>query len=273
MKVDIWLRKIGLLNSLKTGYFIFNDLKFFYGKYDSGLAEFILTNNDYEDETRKEIEALLKPGNIFFDLGANIGFYTVLSAKIVGPLGKVYSFEPTPSTRVFLSQNVNTNNLDDNVIIEEYAISDTVGKAFFEVTDNSECNTILDSSALNAIEVNTISIDEYCKLKGIQSIDLIKIDIEGQELKAINGMKNINNLSPDLKLVFEFHASNIKKNNESADIIFQTLSNMGFKKFKVLLKEPIEFTINDNLDFIDELAKRYNMNILAYKKLSLKGID
>ena len=266
VKIDIWFRKIGVLDSYKDGKFIFNELTFFYRKEDSGLAEFIITNNDYEEETRLEITRLLKPGSVFFDLGANIGFYTIISAKIVESSGRVYSFEPTPETRSILQKNVNINNLN-NVIIEEYAISDKIGKAIFEVTNNSECNNIVDSgvSGQNTIDVNTISIDEYCNLKSISVIDVIKIDIEGQELRAIKGMKNIINLNLDIKLIFEFHAANIKKNNESVNFFFNTLSDMGFNKFKILLTPPIEFSINDNLDFINDLAKRYNLNILAYK--------
>jgi FkbM family methyltransferase len=266
VKLDIFFRKLGIINSLKVGHFIFRENTFFYGQKDSGTAECILTNNSYEEEVTSEIDDILNSGDIFLDGGANIGFHTVIGSKIVGPSGKVFAFEPTPSTRTFLIRNVKINSLS-NVSVEGYAISDMIGKVNFQVTDYSECNSVFENAQIvnGLIEVDKISIDEYCALKGILKIDLIKLDIEGQELKAMSGMKLASVRNPNLKMIFEYHAENLLKNNQNATILFRELGALGFCNFKILLKKPIYFSVGEDLSFLDELAKRHNLNILATK--------
>jgi FkbM family methyltransferase len=266
VKFDIILRKTGFLNQLKTGSIKFNDNIFHYGDKDSGIPEFIITNNGYEEVTLHKIESILMNDNVFFDLGANIGFYTVLGSKLVGKNGKVISFEPTPDTRKYLIKNILANDLH-NVVVEPLAISNKSGKAFFEVTDNSECNSIvLDENVVSEmIEIDTISIDDYCIKNNINSIDLIKMDIEGQEYNALLGMNNINKKSKNLKLIFEFNADNLNKNNQQPFIILETLVEMGFTSFTILLEGEKSFTLNDDFSFLLKIANRHNMNILATK--------
>ena len=266
VRFDIILRKTGFLNLLKTGTIKFNSNIFHYGDKDSGIPEFIITNNGYEEVTLHKIESILKDGNIFFDLGANIGFYSVLGSNFVGKKGIVISFEPTPDTRKYLSKNILANDIH-NVVVESLAISNKTGKAFFEVTDNSECNSIvLDENVVSGmIEIDTISIDDYCIKNNINSIDLIKMDIEGQEYNALLGMKNINKKSKNLKIIFEFNAENLNKNNQQPFIILKTLGEMGFTSFTILLDGEKSFNLNDDLSFLLKIANRHNMNILATK--------
>ncbi len=266
VKFDLILRKIGILNILKTGNVNFNGYIFHYGRRDIGIPEFIITNNGYEEVTLKKIESILKEGNIFFDLGSNIGFYSVLASKFIGENGKVISFEPTPDTRKYLSKNISANKLQ-NVFVEPMAISDKSGFAYFEVTENSECNSITQNTNTKSetIMIPTISIDEYCLNKNIFSIDLIKMDIEGQEYNALLGMKNINKQSKDLKIIFEFNTDNFNKNNQQPFILLKTLGEMGFTQFTVLLDGERNFSLNDDLSFLLKIAKRHNMNILATK--------
>jgi len=268
VQFDLKLRKAGILKHIKDRkFFRYDGLTFHYGKEDAGIAEFIETNGDYECETRKAIYSLLQNGSIFMDLGANIGFYTLLAGKIVGLSGKVYSFEPTPTTRDFLLKNVLENNLSDIVSVEGYAISDCSGTATFALGNQSECNAITKSAERkeSCITVPTVSIDEYCKANRIVRLNVIKMDIEGQELKAISGMREINKTSPDLKLIFEFHAVNVKNNNQKAKDFFEMLISYGFTKFTALLTDPIEFAKGDDYRFIERLAMRHNVNILAEK--------
>ncbi len=154
-----------------------------------------------------------------------------------------------------------------NVSVEAYAISDKSGKVCFQVTNNSECNFVFENvnTIFGSIEVDKISIDEFCALREIWKIDLIKLDIEGQELKAMSGMRFVSRINPNLKLIFEFHAENLLRNNQTAPILFAEIGALGFNKYQILLKEPIYFSDGDDLTFLDKLAKRHNINILATK--------
>jgi len=268
VRVDLLIRKTGILNrQLKKGYIEHNGFKIYFGEEDSGIPAFIVTNNDYETETREAIQNILKLGDVFVDLGANIGFFTLLSAKIVGAEGKVFAFEPTPKTRAFLAKNVSENNFKSRVVIEGYAISERRSKARFSVTSLSECNSIsVDHMREDVIEVDTISIDEYFLEKGEEKIDLIKMDIEGQELSAMVGMKKINDLNQNLKIIFEYHKEQLRQHNLGAGLkIFQLLEDYGFNQFTVLFREPFRISIPEDINIIESAATRANLNILAEK--------
>jgi len=268
VKLDLLIRKTGILNSeLRKGYLDHNGFKIHFGKEDSDQAAFIVTNNDYETETREAIENILERGDVFVDLGANIGFFTLLAARIVGPEGKVFAFEPTPSTRKFLVKNVLENDFNDRVVIENYAISDRRSKAKFSVTALSEYNSICvgEGGREGTIEVDTISLDEYFLEKGMMRVDLIKMDIEGQELPAMRGMGNINEGNQEIKIIFEYHKEHIKYNKLTSIEIFQLLKDYGFKNFTVLFREPYKIKIPDDLKILESAATRANLNILAEK--------
>ena len=93
VKIDILIRKTGILKSeLQKGYFEYNDFKVYFGKEDKDFVEFIITNNDYDLESREAIESILKKGDVFVDLGANIGFYYFNSSKFCWRFGKSFCF-------------------------------------------------------------------------------------------------------------------------------------------------------------------------------------
>lgn len=269
VQFDLLLRKAGILNSVRNRTeFTVHGAKFAYGESDVGIAEFVMTNGDYEEETRKVVMQLLKPGDVFFDLGANIGYFTVLAAKRVGPGGRVIAFEPTPSTRSFLTRNVVGNGVAAIVAVEAYAISDRRGTAYFEVGNQSECNSISNESraAVRTIEVKTIGIDEYCVEKSVPRVHMVKMDIEGQELKAIRSMAETNRRNPELKIIFEYNADVVRRSGEGVAEFFDLLSSYGFKRFTALLPDPVDFKADADLGFLEKLAERYNINILASKE-------
>jgi FkbM family methyltransferase len=269
VRIDILLRKTGILNSVKSQTeFTVHAATFAYGESDVGIAEFVLTNGDYEEETRKVVMQTLKPGDVFFDLGANIGYFTVLAAKCVGPNGRVIAFEPTPATRSYLERNVQGNGVGRIVAVESFAISERRGVAYFEVGTQSECNSIATNarSGTGTIEVQTIGIDDYCEEKGLLRIDMIKMDIEGQELKAIRSMVQSSNRNPQLKIIFEYNAEVVSKSGEGVADFFDLLSSYGFCRFTALLPEPVDFKADADLGFLEKQAERYNINILASKE-------
>ena len=269
VRIDILLRKAGILNSVKNQTeFTVHGATFAYGESDVGIAEFVLTNGDYEEETRKVVMQTLKPGDVFFDLGANIGYFTVLAANQVGPTGRVIAFEPTPATRSYLDRNVQSNGVGGIVAVEAFAISERRGTAYFEVGHESECNSIATDgrSAAETIEVKTIGIDEYCEEKGLARVDMIKMDIEGQELKAIRSMLATNQRNPQLQIIFEYNAEVVSRSGEGVAEFFDLLSSYGFCRFTALLPEPVDFKADANMGFLEKLAERHNPNILASKE-------
>ena len=225
----------------------------------------MITNDEYERETCEAIESILKPGDTFVDLGANIGFYTLIASRIVGENGKVFSFEPTPSTFQTLKKNIKENNFSNIVIAEDNAVSNVSGVAHFKVTEGSEMNSVTNSNDESTISVKKISLDKYFSNIDHNKIDLIKMDIEGQEYNALLGMKKINLNNKSLKIIFEFHRQALKNNNQSGEEIFNLLSSYGFKIFTVLERGEFKFKFPQDFKKLRELSKRFNLNILAEK--------
>ena len=135
----------------------------------------------------------LSDGMIFFDIGSNVGIYSISVAKKY-PKSRVYAFEPCKSTFKILLENIKINNVS-NIIAENVALADYVGYAKLLINDQDRdgLNTIAkfavhpDSKIIGAEDVRVITIDEYLKKTGIENVDLIKIDVEGAEYMVLKG--------------------------------------------------------------------------------------
>jgi FkbM family methyltransferase len=123
----------------------------------------------------------LAPGGVCYDLGANVGFFTLIAAKAVGETGRVYAFEPAPDTAAELRANVELNALDYVEVIEA-AVSDSNGEAAM-AADGDNLRTRL--SPDGGVMVSTVALDAL----DLRPPDFIKIDVEGAERQALEGMR------------------------------------------------------------------------------------
>ena len=129
--------------------------------------------------------SLLRPGMTVLDVGANVGMYSLLSARRVGPTGRVHAFEPTPAVAASLRRNVALNGLG-NVHVHEAAVSDAAGRATFYLQDSSDCNTLA-GGAGTPIRVRTVTLDDHVAAHGLDRVDVMKMDVEGAEVLALRG--------------------------------------------------------------------------------------
>jgi FkbM family methyltransferase len=159
----------------------------------SGL---FLANVQYEAATSAYLKRHLRPGDVFVDVGANSGYFSLLAAHLVGPSGRVTAFEPNPIVRRLLRDNVHLNGYDDRVRLSECAISDrSFEDVRFFVTPHSGFSTLMpDASHGGAflegghdIRVATRTLDDWMDETGTARIDILKVDVEGGELEAISG--------------------------------------------------------------------------------------
>jgi FkbM family methyltransferase len=134
----------------------------------------------------------LKPGATFFDIGANVGFITILAAKLVGPTGRVIAFEPVPENVAAIRENLALNDITWAEVIDT-AVSSEPGTASLIVSDVSAFSRLADISiptgARTTIEVVVNSIDAFLRSGEQPAPDLVKIDVEGAELDVIAGMR------------------------------------------------------------------------------------
>jgi FkbM family methyltransferase len=134
----------------------------------------------YEPEQTRRFAELLKPGMRVLDVGAHVGYYTLLSARLVGAAGRVAAFEPSPANLRVLRHHVSLNRLG-NVTIVDAAVAGAEGTARFDLAHGSGTGQLAGDGGL---EVRTVTLDAWCERQTFVP-DLIKLDIEGAEASAL----------------------------------------------------------------------------------------
>jgi FkbM family methyltransferase len=161
-------------------------------------------------QLRASIEAI-RPGDVVLDVGAHLGQFAVLFAALVGPHGRVVSFEPDRDAHRTLRANIVLNAFGDRVTIEPVAVYDRTGEhAFYSGHANSQSSlaaTGLTSGDPRAPAVptlvRTVTIDDYLGINGLPAPRFVKIDIEGAEIHALRGATRV--LESDAIILCELH--------------------------------------------------------------------
>ena len=141
----------------------------------------------YEYEKQLVFENRVTEGSIVFDLGAHVGFYTLLASVLVGSKGRVLAFEPMPVNLFYLKEHVKLNRIT-NVTIIEAAVSDCSGVASFVQGSSSFGGHI---SSQGTLQVKTVSLDELISQGKIPIPNYIKMDVEGAEMHVLVGAKSM----------------------------------------------------------------------------------
>jgi FkbM family methyltransferase len=159
----------------------------------------------WEPEVTSVITSIVMPGMTVIDIGAHVGYYSLLFAKRVGPTGHVFSFEPLPGNLALLRKNIHLNNLT-NVQSFDSALFSRTGELSLSVPDepsNSGDGSVIHERGSKHVLVQAITLDSFCAADNIQP-DLLKMDVEGAEYDAILGaQETIRRCLP--KLLVELH--------------------------------------------------------------------
>ena len=182
----------------------------------------------------KIIKNNVKDGDNVIDLGANIGYFTLILAKLVGPTGKVFAFEPDPRNLALLKKNVEYNNYK-NVIIVPKAVSNVNDKCTLYVGQKTfGQNRIYKPEKTKTqkfvpIDSETVRLDDFFKTNNLlDKISFIKMDIEGSEFLALSGMKEILKLNKNIKIFTEVETSYLEDAGSSYDQFMDVLTENNF---------------------------------------------
>jgi FkbM family methyltransferase len=163
------------------------------------VARSILQTGSWEPPVTQAATQILKKDAVMIDVGAHIGYYSILASKAVGPGGKVVAVEPNPGTLRRLYKNLQLSNAS-NVVVEEVANTDreTTLQFFESSLWNSGMSSLSEANAIRApghsVVTTTVRgrpLDAIVKELGLQRVDLVKIDVEGAEVQVLQGMKQI----------------------------------------------------------------------------------
>lgn len=215
----------------KTPTFFLPDGSRFDYPLKSAIGRALLTGG-FETAEVEFMRQSLKPGDVFFDVGANGGLFTVIAAKQVGANGHVYAFEPGSRELKLLRHNIAINNLT-NVTVIESALSNKKGKTQFAVCDDGAMNSLAKTEhpsqrikSWQIVEITTV--DEVVKEIGIPKIDFIKIDVEGAEKLVFEGAKTILCSEVITKILFEASDLNALSFGYSTKQLIAELISLGF---------------------------------------------
>lgn len=143
----------------------------------------------YEYPKQLEFAKRVLPGQVVYDIGANVGFYTLLASFLVGPQGKVIAFEPVPRNLEYIAKHLEINGAD-NVAIVAAAVSDTSGAATFAIGRHHTIGHLSDDGSL---QVELVSLDECVYGRRFPVPGVLKLDIEGSEYLALSGAASLLN--------------------------------------------------------------------------------
>jgi len=222
---------------------------------DRGVVPMLLIDGAMEKYDTELFKKMVKEGMVVVDIGANIGYFTLIAAKLVGKSGIVYAFEPEPSNYELLCKNIEVNGYT-NVIPIQKAVSNRKGKAKiwcdninFASPSFSRDNVLvfLKDNVLEKdrfVEVETITLDEFLKNTVRNAkVDIIKIDAEGAEGLIIDGAKQALE-SNNLKIIMEFWPLALRNLGTDPLELLYKLQEYGFKVMFVnevkQVLEPIE---------------------------------
>lgn len=192
----------------------------------------------YEYKKRLVFERLVAPGSVVFDVGANVGFYTLLASILVGPRGRVFAFEPVPCNLFYLKKHLELNRIS-NVAVIEAAVSDKRGVASLALGPSG---SMAHFSPQGSISSETCCLDELLDAGAVPAPQHIKIDVEGAEFLVLSGARSLlTRFHPTVHL-----STDVGETHQQCCSLLQSL---GYKL------QPIELV---------ELDEAYEILALAY---------
>ena len=206
---------------------------FLYPYQDTDVSLSLIVHGCWEKYETQVFRKIVKKDMVVVDIGAHIGYYTLIAAELVGLKGKVFAFEPDPDNYNLLVKNIKLNGYT-NIISVKKAISNKTGKAkLFMSSKNKSSSQLYHADSLReSIVVDVTTLDEFFKdYDG--KVNLIKVDIEGAEMAAFQGMANLIRKNDDLAIFTEFCPRTLRRTGSSPEEYLSKLEDMGFKIYHI----------------------------------------
>jgi len=241
--------------SIKLGNFLYKNA---FGLYKPMYAAFKNKQDAFEI---KLLEKYIRKSDTVLDIGANIGFYATILSRIVGPKGRVHCFEPDINNFNHLKKTVGGHG---NIIINNKAVgpkTETL-KIYTSKNLNVDHRTYKPEEYDREIEIAAVSIDDYLAQNGNVKPAFIKMDIQGFEMQAIQGMHKTLDSNKDIKLISEFWPYGLKKAGSSLTGYFNFLQGKGFNCY-LLEKNSLQKLNAEKVQSLENLGEEHYFNIIA----------
>jgi FkbM family methyltransferase len=228
---------------------------------DRGISRDLAFDGVRERLSTEAIQSELKPGSVVVDIGANIGYYALMEARLVGPEGRVYAIEPVPRTREVLEHNIALNSYS-NIETFPFAMGHQTCKGAIYVPPRWNHASLVPPHGAGPpetvirIDVDVLTVDDF--MKGKRWPDLIRMDVEGYEYHILQGMKGMLASGRPLSLFIELHSV------PTTRALLMTLKEFGFKAKKVINDGAPPMLIDNHMmkrvvEFIDSKRLGHDM--------------
>lgn len=217
---------------------------------DLSLAPWIMLNGVWEEACTEIFCDVVRPGMTVVEVGANIGYFTLLAADCVGPNGCVHAFEPDPQNFELLRDNVEVNGFTGRVTLHREALSDHAGRATFYSTTKHRGNGSLierldqlgdNSGEVVPFDVDVATLDAFA----LGPIDVLKIDAEGSEPFVFRGGRETIERSPNVTAIVEYWPKFFAKAGEDAAEFLREREREGFSLARIAGRKDPEILPSD----------------------------
>lgn len=223
-----------MVNLFKPDFVMVGRNKVYIDKDDRVVSLALILNGVWEEFETEVFKKNLKKGDVVLDIGANIGYHTLIAAEIVGKTGKVYAFEPDNKNFLILKRNVEVNGYK-NVVLVNKALSNKngQGKLFLSSEDNHGDFRIFGSGdGRKSVEIDLITLDSFFGNR-IPKVDVIKMDVQGAEALVFMGASKVLKANKKLKLFTEFWPKALRLSGGSAVEYAKILLKNKFKIYEI----------------------------------------
>jgi FkbM family methyltransferase len=217
------------LTTLHDGQLIFVD------PTDEQLTPSIVAYGLWEFWIERVIRKLLRPGDRVIDVGANVGYYTLVMSSVIGPKGRLDAFEANPRMARLLRRTVSCSGRSEFVSVHEKIVADRAGVMHLNVSDRfAGAGNVAENGwgigeDTEVVECEAVRLDD---LAPEGAVDLLRIDTEGSEVLILNGAMGILARSPTIKLCIEWHVGMMSARGDVTALI-AALTQMGFKFWRI----------------------------------------
>lgn len=170
---------------------------------DQGVSRELAVHRIHEPLATRLLQQHLKPGMTVVDVGSNIGYYALLESRLIEPGGKVIAIEPVPQNFAQLRENIRANGRE-NIEIHQLAIAERSGTLPMYLSGRSNWHSLRPTPAARTCNVIVSTLDDFLSRVAADSVDLVRMDVEGYEIEIIKGMQRTLDLYCPLLLV-ELH--------------------------------------------------------------------
>jgi len=230
-----------------------------------------LSTKKYEPFEKDIIEQIVKEGDIVVDIGANLGYFTLILARKVGNKGRVFAFEPDPDMFKLLKKNVKINGYKNVTLIKKATFNKSGKLKLLIYADKGDSGVICGKntkSTATAVTIDAVKLDDYFK-KYPKKIDFIKMDIEGSEGMAFAGMENIFKNNDNVKMITEFFPKWLENHPINADKYYKLLQKQNLSIYSIDEDRKRVTAVNKRSQIINDRRTDYYYSNL----LCLKGSD